>query len=108
MPDKAGLIAALGLKRQVDHVTIVDEASVAAKNYTHGASFCYMNDDNAEDDGDTLDRRCIKAATAIMAADLQYHFELNFSEEIAVAPVLYGGRAADGNVVAVLSMRVWT
>jgi hypothetical protein len=104
------LIAALGLKRQVDHVVIVDEASVAPKNYMQGgSSFCCMNDDgNAEDDGDTLDRRCIKAATAIMAAELQHHFELNFSEEIAVAPVLYGGRAADGNVVAVLSMRVWT
>lgn len=90
-------------------MVIVDEASVAAKNYMQAPhSFCCMSDGNAEDDDDTLDRRCIKAATALMAADLQHHFELNFSEEIAVAPVLYGGRASDGNVVAVLSMRVWT
>ena len=50
----------------------------------------------------------MKATTAIMASDLTNHFELNFSDEIVVAPVLYGGRASDGNVVAVLSMRVWT
>ena len=43
-----------------------------------------------------------------MGAELSDHFELNFSDEIVCAPVLYGGRASDENVVAVLSMRVWT
>ena len=43
-----------------------------------------------------------------MASDLSDHFQLNFSDTVVVAPVLYGGRASDGNVVAVLSMRVWT
>ena len=110
LPDKAGLLAALGLKRQVDHVTLFDEATVTAKDYAQAErGFCFSDDaghDGADDD--TPDRRRIRAATAIMASDLRDHFELNFSDEIVVAPVLYGGRARDGNVVAVLSMRVWT
>jgi len=43
-----------------------------------------------------------------MAAELSDHFELNFSDNIFVAPVLYGGQASDGNIFAVLSMQVWT
>ncbi|EOD20151.1 hypothetical protein EMIHUDRAFT_242382 [Emiliania huxleyi CCMP1516] len=78
-PDKEGLLAALGLKRAVDDKVLLDEARLVAKDYS-----------------------------TIMASDLSDHFELNFSDALVVAPVLYGGRASDGNVVAVLSMRVWT
>jgi hypothetical protein len=35
-------------------------------------------------------RAKVKATTALMAANLTDHFELNFSEDIVVAPVLYG------------------
>ena len=109
MPDKAGLMAALGLKRQVDHVVLLDKCTLAPKDYLMAErGFCYTNEHGQQDNDDTYDRRCIKAATAIMGTYLRDHFELNFSDKIVVAPVLYGGRASDGNVVAVLSMRVWT
>jgi hypothetical protein len=109
IPDKVGLLAALGLKRQVDDVVLFDEATLEAKDYLLAQrGFCYMNEDDQQDYEDTHDRRCIRAATSIMCADLSDHFELNFTDEIVVAPVLYGGRACDGSVVAILSMRVWT
>ena len=72
--------------------------------------FCYTEDEDEEEGEEppSADLLKVRATTAIMAEELGDHFELNFSDEIVVAPVLYGGRAADGNVVAVLSMRVWT
>jgi hypothetical protein len=109
LPNKAGLLAALGLKTQVDGVALLDEAILTPKNYLQHAAcgFCYSEEDEDDDDEDE-DRRRVRATTAIMVAELRDHFELNFSEDIVAAPVLYGGRASDGNVVAVLSMRVWT
>ena len=105
-PDKAGLLAALGLKQAVDDKVLLDEARLTAKDYSTASSgFCFMEEEDVEEDED---RRRVKATTAIMSTDLSDHFELNFSEAIVVAPVLYGGRASDGNIVAVLSMRVWT
>ena len=74
--------------------------------------FCFSNEEGQPGRDIQMvigfDQRRIQAATSIMAADLRDHFELNFSEEVACAPVMYGGRASDGSVVAVLSMRVWT
>ena len=67
-----------------------------------------MSFDEDDDDEEDENKTRVKATTTIMQAELSSHFELNFSDEIVVAPVLYGGRAGDGNVVAVLSMRVWT
>lgn len=108
LPEAAALLTALGLKRQVDHVTLFNEATVIAKDYGRAESgFCFRNDAHPPDDGD-YDRQRISAATAVMCTDLREHFELNFSEEVVVAPVLYGGRASDGSVVAVLGMRVWS
>ena len=108
LPDKAGLLAALGLKERVDHVVLSDEATLLQRNYMQAEmGFCFSNEEGREG-GSAVDQRRIQAATSIMAADLRDHFELNFSEEVVCAPVLYGGRSSDGNVVAVLSMRVWT
>ena len=108
-PDKEGLLAALGLKRAVDDKVLLDEARLVAKDYSSAsAGFCFVEEDEEEGVEEDEDRRRVKATTAIMASDLSDHFELNFSDALVVAPVLYGGRASDGNVVAVLSMRVWT
>lgn len=109
LPDKADLLTALGLKRRVDHVDLAEEASVTSKDYGRVSNgFCFTNEDLPSGDAHTPEHRRIRAATAVMAAELRDHFELNFSDEVVVAPVLYGGRAGDGSVVAVLSMRVWT
>jgi hypothetical protein len=108
-PVEADLLEALGLKARVDHVVLSDEARVLDRNYMQAEmGFCFSNDAGQLDRDGGVDQRRIQAATSIMAADLHDHFELNFSEEVACAPVMYGGRACDGNVVAVLSMRVWT
>jgi hypothetical protein len=108
LPEKADLLEALGLKEHVDHVMLSDEATLVLKNYMQAEmGFCFSNEEQLEGSSD-FDHRRIQAATSIMAAELCDHFELNFSEEVVCAPVLYGGRASDGNVVAVLSMRVWT
>ena len=110
-PSKSALLSALGLKQHVDGKVLLDEAQVMPKDFSGpnaAKGFCFMDDDDDEDDEEDEDKASVKATTAIMASALTNHFELNFSDEIVVAPVLYGGRAADGNVVAVLSMRVWT
>ena len=111
-PPKSVVLSALGLKNHVDGKVLLDEAQLMPKNYSGpnaAKGFCFMDDDDEEDgDEEDVNKARVKATTAIMASDLTNHFELNFSDEIVVAPVLYGGRASDGNVVAVLSMRVWT
>lgn len=111
-PPKSVVLSALGLKNHVDGKVLIDEAQLMPKNYSGpnaAKGFCFMDDDDEEDgDEEDVNKARVKATTAIMASDLTNHFELNFSDEIVVAPVLYGGRASDGNVVAVLSMRVWT
>ncbi len=115
LPDKAALLAALGLKNQVVHeafnevVNLLQEANLTPRNYAqYTAGFCHQPDDRDVIDDDDEDWRKIMKTTAIMVTDLRDHFELNFSEEIVAAPVLFGGRASDGHIVAVLSMRVWT
>jgi hypothetical protein len=114
LPDKAALLAALGLKRQVDHeffdevVNLFEEADLIPRDYAqHTAGFCYEPDDNDDEviDNDDEDWRKIMTTTAIMATELSDHFKLDFSDEIVSAPVLFGGRASDGHVVAVLGMR---
>lgn len=112
VPPKSGLLSALGLKHNVDGKNLLHEAQVTPKDYSGpqaSKGFCFLDDtDDCEDDEDDPDKSKVKATTTIMSSELSDHFELNFSEEIVCAPVLYGGRASDGNVVAVLSMRVWT
>jgi len=111
MPAKESLLEALGIKRRVDGHNIWAAASVTPMNYTFckgRKGFCYADDGNDEEQDDNdADQVKVRATTAIMAA-LSNHFELNFSDEIVAAPVLYGGRASDGHVVAVLSLRIWT
>ena len=70
-----------------------------------------LSDDNNYNNSNSsrnINRQRIKDITAIMANELTDQFELNFTDTIVVAPVLYGGCAIDGNIVAILSMRVWT
>jgi hypothetical protein len=108
VPDVSSLLTALGLKRQVEHIVLADVAMLATRDYhSQVAGFCFPNG-TLQGGAGSDDARQIQATTALMAASLTDHFELNFSDEIVVAPVLYGGRASDGNVVAVLSMRVWS
>jgi hypothetical protein len=122
LPNKADLLKALGIKDTVDGITLLNEATLIAKDYaqymTHG--FCYSptdyneydNDDddnnNSNSNSNIINRQRIKDITAIMANELTDQFEFNFTDTIVVAPVLYGGCAVDGNIVAILSMRVWT
>ena len=123
LPNKADLLKALGIKDKVDGITLLNETTLIAKDYsqyvTHG--FCYSPTDYNEYDNDddddnnnnsnsnsNINRQRIKDITAIMANELTDQFEFNFTDTIVVAPVLYGGCAVDGNIVAILSMRVWT
>jgi hypothetical protein len=124
LPNKADLLKALGIKDMVDGITLLNETTLIAKDYaqylTHG--FCYSPTDYNEYDNDdddnnnnnnsnsnsNINRQRIKDITAIMANELTDQFEFNFTDTIVVAPVLYGGCAVDGNIVAILSMRVWT
>lgn len=112
-PTRGCLLSALGLKHHVDGKNLLNEAQVTPKDYSGpkaSKGFCFMDCDTDDEDDDDEDphKSKVKATTAIMGSELTDHFELNFSDEIVCAPVLYGGRASDGNVVAVLSMRVWT
>jgi len=46
--------------------------------------------------------------TKIMSEKLERHFSFGFDSDVVVAPQFYGGYASDGNIVGVLSKRVWT
>lgn len=48
------------------------------------------------------------AITKMMAERLSGHFEFSFSGGVVCAPVIYGGYAADGSIVGVISARVRT
>jgi hypothetical protein len=123
LPNKADLLKALGIKDKVDGILLLNETTLTAKDYaqyvTHG--FCYSptdyneydNDDDSDNNSNSnsnsnINRQRINDITAIMANELTDQFEFNFTDTIVVAPVLYGGCAVDGNIVAILSMRVWT
>mmetsp|Transcript_85822 Transcript_85822/g.199502 ORF Transcript_85822/g.199502 Transcript_85822/m.199502 type:complete len:427 (+) Transcript_85822:38-1318(+) len=74
--------------------------------------FCFSLDDDdddedEEDEGEEDRKARIKAVTKIMAEELTDHFELNFDDSLCVGPKLYGGYK-DGDIVGVLSYRVWT
>ena len=100
------------MKRTVsDRINLHDEATLETVNLENRDVWLGFEDDQItqeqpeEDDSDVVKA---KRVTDIMVADLTGHFELNFSENIVCAPVLYGGMASGGNIVCVLSMRVWT
>lgn len=50
----------------------------------------------------------IVKVTKIMSEKLEKHFEFGFKDAVVVAPIFYGGYASDGNIVGVLTSRVWT
>jgi len=104
------LLDALGLKMEApDGLVLLDEDVVKMNDYLQTASdLFFQDDDNDDENNDNDGQPKIQATTAIMAAELSNYFELNFSDNIIVAPVFYGGRASNGNIVAVLSMQVWT
>ena len=55
-----------------------------------------------DDDDDDEHKIKIRKTTMIMANELTDHFKLKFSLPIRVGPTLYGGKASDGNIVALL------
>ena len=117
------LLAALGIKKTAaeddedDSAGTVDlwgHASVTSKDWSKRYLCMYGDDDeeddeaDSDDDDDHLAIPQFRAATKIMNDELDNHFELNFTEQVVCAPVIYGGMASDGNVVGILGMRVWT
>mmetsp|Transcript_47438 Transcript_47438/g.100808 ORF Transcript_47438/g.100808 Transcript_47438/m.100808 type:complete len:142 (+) Transcript_47438:527-952(+) len=111
LPNKGCILQALGLKENVDGRNLLEEATIVAKEdlafpswlgYTLDYDECLEGKEDANSDFEKA-----KAVTQLMASELDKHFELNFTENIVCAPVLYSGRCG-GDVVAVLSMRVWT
>ena len=111
LPSAGDLLTALGLKEEVDGCVLLNEARVTERDFTQpNLGFCDEGnaDEEEYDDYAYPDKSKMVATTEIMGSELTNHFELNFSEAIVCAPVLYGGRVADGNLVAVLSMQVWT
>ena len=50
--------------------------------------------------------QAIRDATAVLADELEQHFEFTVTDQSgALAPVVYGGRAPDGCIVGVIGMR---
>ena len=113
LPSKRTLLDALGIKRTVsDRIILHEEATLETVDLESKDVWLGFEDDQItqEEQSEKDDSHVAKAkrVTDIMAADLTGHFEFNFSENTVCAPVLYGGRASGGNIVCVLSMRVWT
>ena len=100
------LLNALKLKMEATNGTILlDEDVVKVNDYSQTVSdLCFQDDDDDDENDDDDGWPKIHATTTIMAAELSDHFELNFSDNVVVAPVLYGGQASNVNVVAVLSI----
>lgn len=113
LPPKVALLRALGLKEEVDGINLLDEATLSPED-VEGVWLGLDSDDEGSDDEESddeepdEDREKAKRVTDIVASELIRHFELNFTEKIVCAPVLYGGQTSDGSIVAILSMRVWT
>ncbi|KAL7528544.1 hypothetical protein ACHAWF_002602 [Thalassiosira exigua] len=112
LPERQMILGALGLKEVADEVNLLEESTMTASQ--PGGS-CWLGHtlEDAEDFpwlDDVSNNNFGKArrVTDLMASNLEDLFEFNFSERIVCAPVLFGGRASDGNIVAILSMRVWT
>jgi len=85
-------------------------ATLGKKDWSKRQQFCYT-DVELPTSGSTEEEENsakIAMATKIMGESLTDHFEFNFEDGITTAPVIYGGYAADGSIVGVLGMRVWT
>lgn len=103
---KEACLTALGIKKTAGETEVWEVAQLTDdKNYGDCKCFCWDDEDDVEEDD--ADYEKVQAATKVLA-ELDKHFEFNFGDEIVVAPVIYGGYASDGNIVGVLSMRVWT
>lgn len=63
-----------------------------------------------EEDEDDVDEdvSALLAMHKILAERLSGHFTFNFTENVVVAPTIYGGYSMDGSIVGVLSARTWT
>lgn len=61
-----------------------------------------------EEEEDMARFQSVVAGTKVMAEKLKDGFLFNLNANIAVGPVIFGGYASDGNIVGVLSSRVWT
>eukprot|EP00928_Gymnodinium_smaydae_P054380 TRINITY_DN38164_c0_g1_i1.p1 TRINITY_DN38164_c0_g1~~TRINITY_DN38164_c0_g1_i1.p1 ORF type:complete len:389 (-),score=100.32 TRINITY_DN38164_c0_g1_i1:131-1240(-) len=111
-------LKALGIKKE-NFEGAKAAATLENKNWKEFQKLGFNRDpDDAEDfipeeefDGDEEGMRQFKqvlVGTKIMTEKLSKHFLFNFKDSLAVAPVIYGGYASDGNIVGVLSSRVWT
>lgn len=112
LPERQALLDALGMKETVDGVNLGGEATLRRKEDLEEIWLGWEHDEDEyiqeELENNNSDVAKARRTTMLMARELKHHFEFNFSEEIVCAPVLYGGRASDGNLVCILSMRVWT
>ena len=92
-----------------DGLILLNENIVKLNDYLQtGLDLFFLDDDDDDEYNDDDGRPKIQANTAIMAAELSNHVNLNFSDNVVLAPVMYGGQARDGSVVTVPSMQVWT
>jgi len=85
-----------------DETNLWKSATVEMKNWGEHLEFGFNEDDPEDLDAGLL------AITKVMAERLSGHFKFSFDEDVVCAPVIYGGYAADGSIVGVLSARVWT
>jgi len=53
------------------------------------------------------DLRAIEEVNALLVHNLTDHFYFTFGDFLVTYPVLYGGRARDGNIVAILASECW-
>lgn len=61
-------------------------------------------------DEDELDTELeeLLSLTKTMNEELDKHFTFGFTDDVVEAPMIYGGYSSDGNIVGVLTKRVWT
>ena len=97
-------LSALGVKPEVRRYSTLTKWTDRPHGFCYSA--CLEEDDEEEDP----DRTKVKEATKIlMEANVSKNkFELNFTDDLVCAPVLYGGIVGGTAIVGILSMRVWT
>merc|ERR1711862_145123 len=118
LPKKERLFEAIGLTGAImdNREITMEEITVEARDFTECAFFQYTKDEFDDMDDDDVEEEEIRAhqsITNVLVQHLTDHFKFEFDwpedgDPIASAPVLYGGRAADGNIVAIAAMRVNT
>eukprot|EP00548_Thalassiothrix_antarctica_P015183 CAMPEP_0194175136 /NCGR_PEP_ID=MMETSP0154-20130528/9225_1 /TAXON_ID=1049557 /ORGANISM="Thalassiothrix antarctica, Strain L6-D1" /LENGTH=253 /DNA_ID=CAMNT_0038888837 /DNA_START=5 /DNA_END=766 /DNA_ORIENTATION=+ len=119
LPKKERLFEALGLTGAVmeERKISMDELEIEAKDFKNFPFFQYTEDTCDLDDIEDEDIKAHQKITDVLVQHLTHHFKFDFgwpeieddpyAEPIAAAPILCGGRASDGNIVAVVAMRLY-